>query len=337
MRCLVVGGTGFLGGAITDALLDDGHSVAILSRGSTKRTARPEAESIVADRHRSLDALKGHKFDWVFDTCAYAPDVVRSLLDAVDDEIARYCMISSISAYGTFTQPELDETETVPTASLEDYAVASSLPAEQRASAFAYGPSYGPLKRACEIEAQRILGNRATALRVGLLVGAGDYTDRLTWWVRRIDGAEGDFPVPGPRNRLVQLIDVKDAAKFALRSAQAELSGVWNVTGKPQHFSDVIAEIIAATSSNANAVWVSEEAILGAGLTPWIDVPLMAPTRPDFRYFLEVSTDKALAAGLECRPLGETLVPLIDWDCTRRNVALQCGMTRKQEAQLLEQ
>lgn len=52
MRCLVVGGTGFLGGAITNALVDDGHSVAILSRGSTTRTSRMEVDVIVADRNR---------------------------------------------------------------------------------------------------------------------------------------------------------------------------------------------------------------------------------------------------------------------------------------------
>jgi 2'-hydroxyisoflavone reductase len=105
-----------------------------------------------------------------------------------------------------------------------------------------------------------------------------------------------------------------------LRCAKTELSGVWNVTGEPQPFSDVITEIIAATGSNADAVWVSEKAILGAELTPWIDVPMMAPALPSFRHFMEVSTDKAQAAGLKCRPLGETLVPLIEWDRSRRSV-----------------
>ncbi|MEM1046705.1 MAG: NAD-dependent epimerase/dehydratase family protein [Pseudomonadota bacterium] len=336
MRCLVVGGTGFLGGAIADALVDDGHSVAIVSRGSTTRRTRPEIKVIVADRYGSLDHLKAQKFDWVFDTCAYAPDAVRSLLSAVGDRVARYCVISSISAYGTFAKPGLDETETVPTASDRDYAVAAGLPAEDRASALAYGPSYGPLKRACEIEARRVLGDRATALRVGLLVGVGDYTDRLTWWVRRIDGARGVFPAPAPRERPVQLIDARDAAKFAVRCAEEELSGVWNVTGKAQTFAGVLAAIVAATGSNAEPVWVSEEAILDADITPWIDVPMMTSVRPSFRHLMEVSTDKAQAAGLECRPLRQTLIPLIEWDRSRRSVPLKGGMSADQEARLLD-
>lgn len=336
MRCLVVGGTGFLGGAITDALVDEGHSVAVLARGSTTRRTSADVEVIIADRYGPLGSLKERKFDWVFDTCAYAPDAVRFLLGAIGDGVARYCAISSISAYGTFFRPRLDETETVPAASDRDYAVAAAVPAENRASADAYGSSYGPLKRACEIEAQRILGDRATALRVGLLVGAGDYTDRLTWWVRRIDSVRGAFPAPAPPERPVQLIDVRDAAKFAVRCAERGLSGVWNVTGRPQEFAGVLAAIIDATGSDAEAIWVSETAILDARITPWTDIPMMAPPRPSFRYFMDVSTQKAEAAGLQCRPLRETLIPLIAWDRSRRNVPLKGGMSAEQEAQLLE-
>lgn len=335
MRCLVVGGTGFLGGAIADTLVDYGHSVTIMSRGNAKRKTRSEADVVIADRHVSLDPLAELGFDYVFDTCAYAPESVQSILEAAGDGLRRYCLISSISAYGIFIEPDLDETTTVPTASVEDYAVASELPVEQRASAFAYGASYGPLKRACEIEAQRILGDRATALRVGLLVGEGDYTDRLTWWVRRIDGVGGEFPAPAPRERSIQLIDVRDVAEFALRCALNGLSGVWNVTGKPQPFAAILSEVIGTTGANAQPKWVSEDDIVGAGLTPWVDVPMMAPVGPNYRHFMEVSTKKAQTAGLVCRPLRETLEPLIEWDRSRRDIHLKCGMSSAQEAQLL--
>eukprot|EP00903_Cladosiphon_okamuranus_P001951 g1949.t1 len=139
---------------------------------------------LAGDRYGSLEAIRGQEFDWVFDSCAYVPDAVRSLLNAVGHGITRYCMISSISAYGSFAKPDLDESEAVQTATEQDYAVAGGLSAEMRTSAFAYGASYGLLKRACEIEAERLLGERSTSLRVGLLVGAGDYTDRLTWHVQ---------------------------------------------------------------------------------------------------------------------------------------------------------
>ncbi|SMR84068.1 2'-hydroxyisoflavone reductase [Aliiroseovarius halocynthiae] len=336
MRCLVVGGTGFLGGVIVDALLEEGHSVSILSRGETKRQTGAATTTLAADRHQSLDILKNHNFDWVFDTCGYAPNAVTHLLSAIGDGISRYVLISSISAYGSFSKPNLDETENVPTATADDLALAASLPHGRRSSAAAYGASYGALKRACEIEAERMLGDRATSLRVGLLVGAGDYSDRLTWWVRRIDGARGTFPAPAPQNRPVQFIDVRDVADFALRCAIAENGGIWNVTGECITFAEVIEGITYATGSAATPVWIDEQVITDSGLAPWVDIPLMAPSVAEFRYFLNVSTAKARSAGLSCRPPAETLTPLVDWDRIRRNVPLKCGMSAEQEALLLE-
>ncbi len=338
MRCLVVGGTGFLGGAIADTLVDHGHDVTILCRGQTFRNTQSSVKSIQADRYGDLRSLGAERFDWVFDSCAYSPDSVETLLTPVGSDLARYVLISSISAYGEFLQPGLSEVANLREATKQDLEVAANIPPESRTSAFAYGPSYGPLKRSCEIKALQMLGDRASALRVGLLAGAGDYTDRLTWWVRRIDEARGDrihIPAPAPKHRLTQLIDVRDVAAFALRCATNELSGIWNVTGEPQAFNDVLTTLIDVSGSDAELIWVNEEAIRKAQVTPWLDIPMMAPLLPAFRYFLEVSTEKARSAGLKCRPIEETLKPLLDWDRGRRELDLKVGLTPEQEALLL--
>lgn len=338
MKCLVVGGTGFLGGAITDALIADGHSVAVLSRGQKAIAVGAPLEVIQADRYENLDALKDRKFNWVFDTCAYSPDAVESLLAALGGDIDRYVLISSISAYGTFSEPYVDETAVVPDATAQDLELAAGLSPKDRTSAYAYGPSYGPLKRACEIKAKQIVGNRAAALRVGLLVGAGDYSDRLTWWIRRIDEAKGErlkVPAPAPENRSLQLIDVRDVAAFALNCANSGLSGVWNVTSEPLGFVDVLTAISNAGNSDVELVWITEDTIRDAEVVPWQDIPMMAPMLPDFRHFLEVSTKKARSAGLSCRPIEETIMPLLEWDRSRREIPLKGGMTPEQEALLL--
>ena len=339
MRCLVVGGTGFLGGAIADALVAAGHEAAVLSRGETRRPLPPGVEIIHADRHGDLGALDGRRVDWAFDTCAYVPGAVHHLLDALGDGLARYVLISSVSAYGAFSKPGLTEADPVPDATEEDHAAARAVPPADRASAFAYGSSYGPLKRACEVAAAERLGERATALRVGLLVGAGDYTDRLTWWVRRIGEAEGPrrrVPAPGPPSRPVQMIDVRDAALFALRCAEAGLAGVWNVVGRPLPLSEVLDAARRAAGSEADLVWVDERAIVDAGIEPWSDLPLMAPPTDAFRHFLEVDSERAHAAGLATRPLAETLGPLLAWDRGRRERSLRCGLRPEQEAALLD-
>ncbi|MFY0595716.1 MAG: epimerase [Cognatishimia sp.] len=338
MRCLVVGGTGFLGGAITDGLLAAGHDVSILSRGETRRSIPGEAITIQADRYGVLDHLRQHRFEWVFDTCAYTPKAVENLLLALGDQVQRYVMISSISAYGAFAKARLDETENVPTATEDDLAFARALPAKDRASAAAYGVAYGRLKRSCEITAQDILGTGATSLRVGLLIGAGDYSDRLTAWVRRIDLAQGELcqiPAPRPENARVQLIDVRDVADFALLCCKGELHGVWNVTSEATSMAEVLSTIHQVTRSDAHFVWVDPQTITKTGLRPWVDVPLMIPDASEFTHFMNVSTDKARAAGLKNRPLTKTLTPLLKWDRGRRNIALKAGITPAQENMLL--
>lgn len=338
MKCLVVGGTGFLGGAIADALNSAGHDTTILSRGKTLRTQAENIETLCADRYGDLTELAGRDFDWIFDSCAYTPDAVHKLLDAAGAGLKRYVLISSISAYGTFEKRGLTEDDLAPEASSEDFAIAQAVPATDRSSTFAYGGSYGPLKRACEIAAAERLGTCATSLRVGLLVGVGDYSDRLTWWVRRIDEASGErprVPVPGPANRYVQLIDVHDVAAFALRSAENTLGGIWNITGTPMPLVDVLNEVIRTSESQAEINTVEEKSILKSGIEPWTEIPLMAPIAPEYRYFMEVDTTRANLAGLHCRSLEMTLRPLLAWDRSRRNLPLKGGMTPQQEYLLL--
>lgn len=343
MRCLVFGGTGFLGGAIVDALRSDGHDVAILTRGQTQPVRapqsddRPQAEHIIADRYEDLSALKDRPFDWVFDTCAYAPAAVETLLTALSGK-PHYVLISSISAYGSFADSQISETTLPPEATAEDLHKAASLPPKDRASAAAYGASYGPLKYACEQQATALWGDRVTALRLGLLVGAGDYSDRLTWWVRRLDVARGEeqhVPIPGPADRSVQMIDVRDVARFALLCAAQSLPGAWNVTGRPIVLRDLLAEMADLSGTTPTFAPLDPDTITQAGIAPWSDLPLMVPPGPAFRHFLNVSTAKAEAAGLTCRPLRDTLAPLLEWDRARRDTPLKCGLSPEQEARLL--
>lgn len=334
MDVLVVGGTGFLGGAAADAAVTAGHAVSILTRGRTKRPAGPRVETIIADRFGDLSSLRGRHFDLVIDTCAFSPDAVASLLDALPTA-GRYAFISSISAYADLSTPNLDETAPTSRATPEQLAMAQALPAEQRSSAASYGTAYGALKREAELVAQSRLGDRALILRVGLLVGAGDYTDRLTYWVRRIDQG-GTIPLPGDPDRLVQLIDARDAAAFIVSAGEQGASGTLNLTGRPVSFAAVCEACRDLTGSNARFAWRPEAEILAAGLTPWSEVPLWLPSsEAAFRYLLEISTDKAFAAGLKVRDLRETVRNILDWDRGRRATPLKAGMPPEKEARLL--
>lgn len=334
MDVLVVGGTGFLGGAMTDAAAAAGHRVAVLTRGETERALPAGVQTLVADRHGDLFVLTGKSFDLVIDTCAYTPDAVARLLDVVGSR-ARYALVSSISVYADFSEPGRTGQAPVTRATDEQRLTTLALPPGQRSGAAALGPMYGPMKRECELEAIGRLGDRALILRVGLLVGAGDYTDRFTYWVRRIDGG-GTVPCPGDPARPVQVIDVRDVAAWTLHAAENEIGGVFNVTGRPVPMAALLDTCRRVAGSDANVVWVREEDVLAAGLSPWTEVPLWMPRSNDaFRHILEVGVDKAFAEGLRTRPLHETVEQVLAWDRARRDQPLKAGMPADKEAALL--
>ncbi|WP_373353316.1 NAD-dependent epimerase/dehydratase family protein [Pseudoroseicyclus sp. CXY001] len=332
MRVLVVGGTGFLGGAITAAALGAGHEVTVLSRRG--QGLPPGARHLAMDRHegRPIPA----PFDWVLDTCAFTPGDVTGLMDALPEPPARYVFASSISAYPGFAAPGLDETADVPPASPETVAEVEATPPDQR-SAAGLAALYGPLKRATELAAEARLGSRATALRLGLLVGPGDPTGRFTFWVRRIDlaGAGGTVPVPAPPEAPVQIIDMRDAARFALQAAASGLGGIWNVTGRGVPRREVFGEIARVAGTTPDWRWVTAAQMDAAGVAPWSDMPLALPDAPDFAHMMALSTAKAEAAGLVLRPLGETIADILAHDRAARAQPLKAGMSAAQEAALL--
>ena len=265
MKVLIVGGTGFLGSAIARAAVTKGDEVAVLSRRTASEVGMPDVEILTGHHHDELLQLRGSRFDLVFDTCGYAPDAIDSLLDALGTFEGRYVFISSGSVYGNYRRPKLAEDTDVPRATPEQLAIAKSVPRKNRAEAGAYGKAYGPLKRECECTALERLGDQALILRSGLLVGVGDYTDRLTWWLRRID-IGGPIPIPGPSERPIQFIDVHDATAFAHLGAMSGLHGVYNLTGRPMPMATLLDAARRIAASNAHLVWVDEAKGLSSGL-----------------------------------------------------------------------
>ena len=329
MRVLVIGGTGFLGGAITQAALNDGYDVDVLSRRQLK-SVHPRLTYLIGDRYSSLPLLD-KTYDFVFDTCAFEPEAIQVLLDNLElEQLSRYVFISSASVYEDYSFPRISEKEDLHGASSKDLELAQSLSVSERTSALSYGYSYGPLKRECEILLEKELGDKTTILRCGLLVGAGDYSDRLTWWVRRLDQS-GEAICPKPKERNVQLIDVRDAANFAVKTAKDNKSGIFNLTGHHVTFEKLLNIIKDCTKSGVSLNWVSLKSFTNQNLAPWSDIPLVFPDIESLKYFFDIDTNKATEAGLVLRELEETILNLLEWDRERRDRTLKCGYSIETE------
>ena len=325
MRILVVGGTGFLGGAAARAGLAAGHKVTVMTRSGQNVAAG--AAVLIADRDQALPDLKG-QFDAVIDTCGYAPDMVTRLLQAVGQ--VHYVFVSSISVYDDMTVPQLGETAHAPPATPDDLNVAAAVAPALRGVADPYGASYGRLKRSCEIAAEQGSDGNCALIRLGLIVGPGDYTDRFTWWVRRCD-QDGPLTVPGPPERDIQLIDVDDAAHFLVMAAEKNQSGVFHLTGQPMSMHDMLHTICVETGKAVDIDYQPFSVFTDAGIRHWTDLPFVVPDETNVPHMLNVSTAKAVDVGLRIRPLAQTVRAVLAWDRGRRSIALQAGMSPEQE------
>jgi nucleoside-diphosphate-sugar epimerase len=105
VRCLVLGGSSFVGGRLVERLLEEGHEVAVLNRGRSGGS-RPEVTQLTADRRdpeSMRSALAGREWDAVFDVSGYilATDAQNfaALVDMIDGRTGRYVFVSSLMAY----------------------------------------------------------------------------------------------------------------------------------------------------------------------------------------------------------------------------------------------
>jgi 2'-hydroxyisoflavone reductase len=292
---LVLGGTKFLGRALVEAAVDRGYTVTLFNRGITNPGLfEGVVETVRGDREVDLSALAGRTWDAVVDVAAYYPAVVQRSVDALGGSVARYLFVSTVSVYADQRVPPV---EGAPVQRLEDPSDPSP-------------DSYGARKAACEDVVVGTLGDRATVVRPGLIVGPHDLTDRFSYWPRRI--AEGGTVLaPGKPSDPVQFIDVRDVAVFILRLLEDDRSGTFNATGPTMDFNHLLEACLRVCASGAKVVWVPAQKLHAAGLDPWMGVPLWIGD-PAWHAANRVDITRALKAGLEFRDLDDTVRGALD-------------------------
>lgn len=320
MRVLVLGGTVFLGHHLVQAALDRGDEVTIFTRGS--RPAPAGVTSLTGDRDGGLDALAEGTWDAVVDTSGYVPRVVRQSAELLRERVGFYAFVSTISVY-PMTQE--DKAETAPVLELSDPATED------------VGAEYGGLKAACERVVDEIYGDRALQVRSGLIAGPLDPTERVTYWAAR-GLRPGEVLAGGRPERPVAFIDARDQAVWILEMAERRQGGVFNVDGPPLP----IGHLLEAAGI-PEATWVPDEFLLEHAVQPWTGLPLWLPPSEGS---LNAPCERAVAAGLRCRPVSHTLRDLADWVRTRDGAPGEqesggrrrapAGMPPEQERELLE-
>ncbi len=307
-RILFLGGTGYLGPHTVRAALARGHEVTLFNRGKTNTHLFPELEKLRGNRRTGdLDALKGREWDAVIDTSGYLPQNVTATAGLLKDAVALYVFISTISVYSGYPTPGMDESGPIGEIDDETAAGVTTL-AEMK------GGQYGPLKARCERAAEEQLPGRVTVLRPGLIVGPGDPTGRFTYWPVRVSRG-GDVLGPGPGTDFVQFIDVRDLGAFIVECIERDTTGVSNTNG-PEHLL-TIQELLhgckCVCGSDARFVWADPAFLAEHGVHPWKQMPVWFPPSEGDIGAGQISSARALAAGLVNRPPAETIKATLDW------------------------
>jgi 2'-hydroxyisoflavone reductase len=320
VKLLVIGGTRFVGRAFVEEATERCHEVTLFHRGSTEPDDLPTVEHVHGDRNADLARLEGRHWDALLDTCAFVPRVVEETATALAGDVDLYALVSSLSVH------------------LDDLPVGSTEDAPRHQPPFpdteeVTGETYGPLKVACEQEAQRGFPGRCLIIRPGYLVGPHDPTDRLTSYVRRA-ASGGEMLAPGPPGEPLQVLDVRDLAAFMLGRIEASDANVYGIVG---HREKVTMRVLLETAreiagAETTITWVTEDFLraLDGEVERWF--PMWHPQHPGFHAY---DASKAVAAGLRHRPFAETVSDTLAWDRGRGEPELRAGLPPEKERELL--
>jgi nucleoside-diphosphate-sugar epimerase len=298
MKLLVLGGTGFVGRTIVDEALTRHADVTVLNRGHRPPPAGVTA--LTGDRTTpgALDALHGTTYDHVIDTWSAAPTAVRDAAHTLTGRTGHYTYISSRSVYAYPPPPHGTEDAPLVAGSPDD------------------GPDtpYAEAKRGAEIAVLDAFGDRALLARAGLILGPHEDIGRLPWWLNRI-ARGGTVPAPGPHHLPLQYIDARDLATFLLDAATHGRTGAYDLVSEPGHttMGELLDTCVHVTGAEADLHWIDPDTILAAGVRPWTDLPVWLPPGPDHDGMHRSDVSKAIAAGLRCRPVHDTVADTWTW------------------------
>jgi 2'-hydroxyisoflavone reductase len=293
MDVLIIGGTQFVGRHLTEAALDAGHNVTLFNRGKTNPDVYPQVERLTGNRDGDLEALRGRKWDVVFDPSGYVPRVVRQSAELLKDAVGRYVFVSSISVYVDTKQ----SAENDPVHELED-------PNTEEVGRF-----YGALKVACERTVTELYGDRALNVRPGFIVGRYDPIYRLPFLLHRYE--RGGERLAGRAEQPVQIIHARDLADWMFRAVDQKLSGDYNLTGTPVSMRELLNTVVEVTGKPTTITYTSDAFLQEHELAPVDGLTYWVPQEMD--HFMQVTVQKAIDTGFTQQPLRAIIGDTLSW------------------------
>jgi 2'-hydroxyisoflavone reductase len=299
MKVLVLGGSHFVGRALVEMAIQQGHVVTTLNRGLSGHLVEG-ATLIRADRtnhHQFAAAIEQGSWDAVIDTWSGPPVHATAAAKFLGPRTRHYGYVSSRSVYTWPNVVGLDESHPTVDGDPDDSG----------------SDDYAKAKRGSELG---VLAERPDALiaRAGLILGPYEDIGRLPWWLLRLRRG-GQVLAPGPSTRPLQLIDARDLAQWMISCAERRVGGVFNAVSPVAHttMGELLKVSCELTESNAELVWFTPEEIDAAGIAPWTELPIWVPPTGPLAGLHNCDVAAALDSGLRCRPIRDTIEDTWRW------------------------
>ncbi|UWX64257.1 NAD-dependent epimerase/dehydratase family protein [Deinococcus rubellus] len=322
MKLLILGGTQFIGKHLTQAALLAGYQVTVFNRGRSPDDLPQQVERLRGDRDQGvagLSALMGQHWDACFDVSGYTPRQVRASAGALQGRVGRYVYVSSRAVYAEPCGLPITEASPLQAPAAEDITQID-------------GETYGPLKVACEEIVQGLYADACTVLRPQIVVGPHDPTRRYPYWAERAL-LGGVMLAPGDGTDHLQVIDVRDVARFALRVVEADLDGVFNLAGPRLTWTDFLRICGAGQPATAQVRWIDIQ-MLRQHFPDAEELSLYVAENGPHAGRMNVSNVRAVRAGLTLTDPATTARDTQAWSCHQK---LPYALTPEGEAALLGQ
>lgn len=209
MRILIMGGTRFIGVALTKILVSQGHSVVLFNRGNNPPPVEG-VEQIHGDR-KNVSELKeklgGMDFDAIFDNTGRELEDTKPLVEMFGNKVAHFVYVSSAGVYLPSHQLPHRETDAIDPQSRHK----------------------GKYETEAYLQAQ---GVPFTSVRPVYIYGPGNYNDLEAWFFDRLV-RNRPIPIPDGGLYITQLghvYDLANAMSMILGNPKA-IGQIYNISG----------------------------------------------------------------------------------------------------------
>lgn len=265
-RILIFGGTQFVGRVLVKKLLEiPDYELTLFNRGKSNADLFPEVARIYGDRNveADLDQIAQHDWDVIIDVSSYFPIPLAYQLNQLKGKVGRYIYVSTGSVYDFSEPSDLLITEDAPLVPCPDILKTDT-----------QGNSYSARKAECErvILEQDWLDK--IILRPGLIVGPYDYSDRLYYWIYRVQKRFAIL-LPGGGKNLLSFTDVYDFANIVIQSIEIDHQyEVYNTTSYISSIGTFVDEAKKQLDKRPNLIDASNEFLTKLGVKKWLSLPL---------------------------------------------------------------